>query len=65
MIERGQDRRNGVSSYFTSPVNNRRRPGYDRRGSAAVPVVPGTLRPGFGEAAPRVERRRYPDAGLE
>jgi hypothetical protein len=65
MIERGQDRRRGVSSHFSSPMNNRRRPEYDRRGRAAVPAMSGTVRPGFAEAAPREERRRYLDAGME
>lgn len=38
MIERGKDRRRGVSSYFTSPVNDRRRPQFERRGT--VPLAP-------------------------
>jgi hypothetical protein len=59
MIERGKDRRRGVSSYFTSPVNDRRRPQFERRGT--VPARPAPTR---GE---RVygERRVLPDAGLE
>jgi hypothetical protein len=66
MIERGADRRRGVSSYFTSPVNDRRRPQYERRvGATAAQVRPGTVRPGVGEAAPREERRRVPGGGME
>jgi hypothetical protein len=39
--ERGPDRRSGVSSHFTSPVNDRRRPAYERRGTvpAAAPLT--------------------------
>ena len=33
MIERGSDRRRGVSSHFTSPHNDRRRPQFERRGT--------------------------------
>lgn len=64
MIERKADRRSGVSSFFSSPVNDRRRPNFERR-VGAVPAVPGAIRPGVGEAAPRVERRRYLDGGME
>lgn len=64
MIERGQDRRQTVA-WFSSIPSERRRPGYDGRGRAPVPAQRGTVRPGFGEAAPREERRRVPAAGLE
>ncbi len=37
-IERKADRRKGVSSHFTSPVNDRRRPQFERRGT--VPEAP-------------------------
>lgn len=33
--------------------------------AAAGPAMPGAVRAGFGEAPPRGERRRYPEAGLE
>ena len=59
MIERGKDRRRGVSSYFTSPVNDRRRPRYERRGT-----VPQVAAPTRGEQV-YGERRVLPDAGLE
>lgn len=59
MIERGKDRRRGVSSYFTSPVNDRRRPQFERRGT-----VPATPAPTRGEQV-YGERRVLPDAGLE
>lgn len=65
MIERGQDRRQGVSSHFSSPMNNRRRPGYDRRARAAELPMPGAVRTGFAEAPPAIERRRFADAGME
>ena len=32
---------------------------------APAPAMPGTMRIGFGEAAPRHERRRFPEARLE
>lgn len=64
MIERKADRRRGASSWFTSPVNDRRRPAYERRVGGA-PAVPGAIRPGVGEAVPPVERRRVPESGME
>lgn len=60
MIERGQDRRTTVA-WFSSIPSERR---YDRRGRI-VPVLPGAVRPGFAEAAPREERRRVPETGTE
>lgn len=65
MKERAQDRRRGVSSHFTSPVNDRRRPGYDRRKHVAELPMPGAVRTGFAEAPPAIERRRFADAGME
>jgi hypothetical protein len=65
MIERKTDRRKGVSTYFTSPVNDRRRPGNERRVGETAHVAPGAIRPGVGEAVPLVERRRYLDGGME
>jgi hypothetical protein len=59
MIERGKDRR-GVSRYFTSPVNDRRRPQFERRGT-----VPARLAPPTREQWVYGERRVLPDAGLE
>jgi hypothetical protein len=52
---RGPDRRSGVSSYFTSPHNDRRRPKFERRGTvlAVRPLTPGQLLYG--------ERRQNPD----
>jgi len=64
MTERGPDRRSGVSSYFSSPINDRRRPNYERR-VGPVPLAPGLVRPGVGEAVPPAERRRYPESGME
>lgn len=59
MIERGPDRRRGVSSYFTSPVNDRRRPRYERRGTVPQVAPPTREQQVYGE------RRRLPDAGME
>lgn len=64
MITRGQDRRCS-SAWFSSLTHDRRRPGYDRRGRRADPATPGTVRPGFAEAAPSAERRKYLDSGME
>lgn len=63
MIERGQDRRQTVA-WFSSIPSERRRKDYDRRGKV-VPALPGSVRPGFGEATPREERRHVPETGLE
>jgi hypothetical protein len=65
MKERKADRRRGVSSWFTAPVNDRRRPANERRVGETVHVAPGAIRPGVGEAAPLVERRRVPESGME
>lgn len=59
MIERKADRRRSASSYFTSPVNDRRRPSFERRGT--VPAAPPQPR----EVQRYGERRVLPDAGLE
>ncbi len=59
MKERKTDRRRSASSYFTSPVNDRRRPAYERRGT--VPEAPRLPR----EVELYGERRVLPDAGLE
>lgn len=58
MMERGADRRRGVSSYFTSPVNDRRRPGYERRNRTTVRPVPLVM-------AVRGDKRRFEDSGME
>lgn len=65
MKERGPDRRKGVSSWFTAPVNDRRRPANERRVGETVHVAPGAIRPGVGEAVPKVERRRDFSGGME
>ncbi len=59
IIERKQDRRRSASSYFTSPVNDRRRPAYERRGTVP-PAQPLPL-----EVQLHGERRLLPNAGLE
>lgn len=58
MIERKQDRRSSASSHFTSPVNDRRRPGYERRNRT-------TVRPMPLEMAVRGDKRRFEEAGTE
>jgi hypothetical protein len=65
MKERGAGRRQ-LRAWFASPVNDRRRPQYERRvGATAARGMPGTVRPGFGEAVPHDERRRVPGGGME
>lgn len=59
MIERKADRRKGVSSHFTSPQNDRRRPQYERRGTVPQAPPPSPAQELYGE------RRLLPDAGLE
>jgi hypothetical protein len=49
MIERGKDRRRGVSSYFTSPVNDRRRPQFERRGTVPQATPPTREQQLYGE----------------
>jgi hypothetical protein len=59
IIERKADRRRSASSYFTSPVNDRRRPKFERRGT--VVEAPEPVR----EVRLYGERRLLPDAGME
>ena len=59
MIERGKDRRRSASSYFTSPVNDRRRPQFERRGTVRQAAAPTREQQVYGE------RRQLPDAGME
>jgi hypothetical protein len=58
MQERKVDRRRGVSSYFSSPVNDRRRPGYERRNRTTVRPMPLAM-------AVRGDKRRFEDSGME
>ncbi len=59
MQERKVDRRRGVSSHFTSPVNDRRRPSFERRGTVPQVSPPTREQQVYGE------RRQLPDAGME
>jgi hypothetical protein len=59
MIERKVIRRKAVSSYFTSPVSDRRRPQFERRGTVAQVAPPTREQRVYGE------RRLLPDAGME
>jgi hypothetical protein len=56
--ERGPDRRKGASSYFTSPINDRRRPGYERRNRTTVLPMPLSM-------VMRGDTRRFEDTGME
>jgi hypothetical protein len=58
MQERKQDRRRGVSSHFTSPQNDRRRPGYERRNRTTVLPMPLSM-------VMRGDTRRFEETGTE
>ena len=58
MQERRADRRRGVSSHFTSPQNDRRRPGYERRNRTAVLPMPPAM-------VMRGDTRRFEESGME
>jgi hypothetical protein len=64
MKRRGPDRRWKKDSARLLPD---RRDGFDRRAmlKGAVQAGPESIRPAMGEARPLVERRRYPDSGME
>ena len=59
MIERKTDRRSGVSSHFTSPQHDRRRPQFERRCTVPQKAEPTREELLYGD------RRVLPDAGLE
>lgn len=64
MKQRGPDRRWKKDGARLLPD---RRDGLDRRAmvKGAVLAGPASIRPAPGEARPFVERRRYPDSGME
>lgn len=64
MIKRGPQRRQ-CGAAFLSPMLDRRRACYDRRGREPVRAFQGATRPGANEPAPSTERRRVPEGGLE
>lgn len=55
---RGADRRRSVSSYFSSPANDRRRPDYERRNRTTVRPMPLAMM--F-----RRDKRRFEESGTE
>jgi hypothetical protein len=56
-IERGADRRKGVSAYFTGPQNDRRRPQFERRGTVPQEAPPTREQQLFGERRQRPRER--------
>jgi len=62
MIERKQERRS-MPGPGDRRSNSEQKAGLDW--ADVEPAIPGTVRPGFGEAAPRVERRARPESGME
>lgn len=64
MIARGPDRRYRARDPMRLAPD--RRDGFDRRAIVvATPALAGMVRPGFGDAKPLRERRRYPESGME
>jgi hypothetical protein len=65
MNERGPDRR--WHARGPGLLLPERRDGFDRRArvAGAVPAGPESIRPAPGEARPLIERRRYPESGME
>lgn len=57
--ENTRERRKSQIPFYDAITDRRNRP------AATVPAMPGTIRPGPGEAAPLKERRRVPGAGME
>ena len=55
---RGADRRRSVSSHFTSPANDRRRPDYERRNRTSVLPMPLAM-------ALRGDTRRCEESGMD
>jgi hypothetical protein len=62
MTERQDDRRQSQAVFYDA-INDRRT--HERRDQEPVPAIPGMIRPAPGEVLPRLERRRFPDAGME
>lgn len=65
MIQRGPDRR--WHNRGPGLLLPEQRDGFDRRAllKGAVPAGPVSIRPAPGEAQPPIERRRYPESGME
>lgn len=62
MIERKQDRRAWLA---TSDRRKKAEQEAKLEWDDAVPAMAGTIRPGVTEQMPRVERRRFPEAGSD
>jgi hypothetical protein len=63
MTQRKQERRQSQSTFYDAITDRRR--DVERRDQPPVPAVAGSIRPGPGEVKPRVERRRFPESGME
>ena len=63
MIARGHDRR--WRARTPELLLPERRDGFDRRAMRSQAVAPSAIRTGHGEATPPVERRRFPESGME
>ena len=63
MIARGHDRR--WRARTPELLLPERRDGFDRRALRSQPAPPSAIRIGHGEAPPPVERRRFPESGME
>jgi len=63
MKQRQQDRRQSQATFYDAITDRRR--DVERRDQPTVPAVAGTIRPAPGDVLPRVERRRFPESGME
>jgi hypothetical protein len=62
MAERRNERRQSQAVFYDAIADRR---SIERRDQPEVPAIPGMIRPAPGDVLPQVERRRFPDAGME
>lgn len=59
-MKQQDDRRKTQEPFYDAIVDRR-----EREGPQPVPAAPGMIRPAPGDVVPKVERRRFPDVGME
>lgn len=64
MEQRVMERR-AVRAWFDSPLDDRRRTGYERRGQMKPSAAPGAIRPAHDQPIILKERRGRPESGTE
>jgi hypothetical protein len=57
-MQQNDDRRKRQEPFYDAIVDRRER-------EQTVPANPGTIRPAPGDVPPMVERRRFPESGME